>query len=344
MKNGNTSILSIQYLRGIAAIAVLIFHTSETYNAGFRSGAAGVDLFFIISGVVMWVTTSQRNISPSAFMRRRIIRIVPLYWVATLVTYVCVILKPNFFYDQNPSPTDLLWSLAFLPPLKGGALHPVVVQGWTLSYEIFFYIIFALTLLSSESRRLATCTSFFALAVALHSFAPIGYATEFTRPLLFEFVIGLLIGIAWTKDQLVPTPVATLMVAAGVICLALDSVLLSEINRLMRWGIPSALVVTGLLSIERRAALPQLKFLHLLGDASYSIYIWHVLLGTVFIGILLRTGIAASLVPFLTVFFSVFSALVAHVAIERPLNRFLVAGLGRVLGQVANQSFKQAAG
>jgi exopolysaccharide production protein ExoZ len=133
MERAKTSILSIQYLRGIAAIAVLLFHASETYDLGFRIGAAGVDLFFIISGIVMWVTTSQKNISPSVFMRRRIIRIVPMYWVATLVTYACISLRPNFFYGQHPSLMDLFTSLLFLPPIKDGALHPIVLQGWTLS-------------------------------------------------------------------------------------------------------------------------------------------------------------------------------------------------------------------
>src|SRR3954466_10752345 len=77
---------SIQYLRGLAAFGVLAFHAADRAGYAFGTGAAGVDVFFVISGFIMWVTTCRKGPSPAAFMWKRIQRIVPLYWAVTLVT------------------------------------------------------------------------------------------------------------------------------------------------------------------------------------------------------------------------------------------------------------------
>ncbi len=85
----NQPIASIQYLRGAAAIAVVIFHQFQGRAYGlFDLGKYGVDLFFVISGFLMVAMTESRETTPIGFLKDRIVRIVPLYWTATLVAFV----------------------------------------------------------------------------------------------------------------------------------------------------------------------------------------------------------------------------------------------------------------
>src|SRR5246127_1178159 len=92
---------SIQYLRGIAAFAVVCFHAFQWTNVAgltptdFPTGAAGVDVFFVISGFVMWVTTDRDPPKPLEFLRRRAVRILPPYWLFTLLAAVLALTLPR---------------------------------------------------------------------------------------------------------------------------------------------------------------------------------------------------------------------------------------------------------
>ncbi|TGT35352.1 acyltransferase, partial [Mesorhizobium sp. M4B.F.Ca.ET.169.01.1.1] len=110
------------------------------------SGWVGVQVFFVISGFIMWVTTAGRPANPWRFMSRRITRIVPFYWIVTLLTAAGILLKPQFFYGHFLSVANFAVSLFFLPVLQDDALHPIVIQGWTLCYEMMFYLVFTLVL------------------------------------------------------------------------------------------------------------------------------------------------------------------------------------------------------
>ena len=125
-KRTGASIISIQYLRAIAALLVVFYHAIyqiKEYHSLFeggiwRFGAAGVDIFFVISGFIMWVTTSGRPADPLRFIGRRITRIVPLYWIVTMLTSVAILLRPRFFYDHVLNVMNFFGSLAFVPVLR----------------------------------------------------------------------------------------------------------------------------------------------------------------------------------------------------------------------------------
>lgn len=141
-------IFSIQSLRALAALAVVVVHAADgaAANSGNRHfgevasiGAAGVDVFFVISGFIMYVTACSRPITPQRFLLDRFSRIVPLYWVATfLLMAVLVVGKAPI-----PDIRYLLASLALVPvdPL------PYLGVGWTLVYEMFFYALLAAALI-----------------------------------------------------------------------------------------------------------------------------------------------------------------------------------------------------
>ncbi|MFS8115235.1 acyltransferase [Rhizobium jaguaris] len=322
MLKSHSQIKSIQYLRAVAAISVVFFHVSETYDLGFKIGASGVDIFFVISGFIMWVTTQGKLTTPQEFMSRRISRIVPVYWIATIVTVVMIIMKPLFFFEADPSATNFVGSLFFLPLIKDDALHPIVVQGWTLSYEMFFYLIFCISLLLSEFGRFCFLLMALVLIVAVHSQMPFSYARVFTAPMILEFAAGVIIGRLWTSNFRIPFRIAMALMIAGFVLL-LISALLPNFDRVLRWGVPATLLILGAVFAERERGSPELAVMHFLGDASYSIYIWHVLTAVIVTAILLRVGVPHLALPVLVVAGSLGLSLVCYVLIERPLLRLM---------------------
>ena len=140
-------IVSIQYLRAVAALLVVMFHYSNTFSAefvpGFFSfgvGAYGVDIFFVISGYIMYTISALRPRPPAAFLKDRIVRIVPLYWLLTLVA-AFVSTKGGLSIGLDVSLRDLVTSLLFIPEWNANyptLVSPVLLVGWTLNLEMVF--------------------------------------------------------------------------------------------------------------------------------------------------------------------------------------------------------------
>ena len=117
---------SIQYLRAIAALGVVIFHSLESSEHRFIVGQAGVDLFFIISGFIMASLMSGPEGKPGIFLGRRLLRIVPLYWIATFAALFVTWIKPNFFRSMDPSVSNTILSLFFVPHESATGIAPVL--------------------------------------------------------------------------------------------------------------------------------------------------------------------------------------------------------------------------
>lgn len=276
-------ILSIQYLRAAAALMVVFFHAdgmAQEYFSfqGLPFGAAGVDIFFVISGFIMWITTGSERTTPASFAVNRIIRIVPLYWAMTLLLYGGWLI----FRDPAtvPSLGNLVRSLLFIPFVspRTGEIQPLLIAGWTLNFEMFFYAVFALALFFARRHRaLFVCAVLSALVASALFVTPSGPAAlTYTSPLLIEFMIGCLLGIVYERRALPRPSVAAFLLALG--CgLLLTSSMLPAANitaaRFFHWGLPAFLVVTGALGLE--PMLKDWRLPRLLGDASYSIYLTH---------------------------------------------------------------------
>jgi peptidoglycan/LPS O-acetylase OafA/YrhL len=136
----------LELLRFIAAALVLFFHISV-----IGVGEFGVDIFFIISGFVMMYSTQtdSRN-----FFLKRLIRIVPLYWLVTIITFSFYYIFPSFFSLPSNDLSHLVMSLLFIPFDKNGSGHaPILSVGWTLNYEMYFYFLFSLACIISNKNR-----------------------------------------------------------------------------------------------------------------------------------------------------------------------------------------------
>jgi len=265
----------IRHLRGVAALLVVVFHATEMQRiAGMPAGwpsqalAAGVDVFFILSGFLM-VRTTKPGDSAADFLRRRSERIVPLYWLLTAALAIPLLLKPSL--SERPIDlTTILSSLAFLPSYLGpNTLQTTVIPvGWTLVYEAFFYALFAAGIaLKVGSRGVIAVIVVLAL---LHPLTTGFYAQHYTSPLLLEFALG-----AWVA-ALPPPPkrAAALGIAAiGLVLLLIGAHHgLTTPLRPLACGPGAALMVYACTATD----WPQQRVMALLGDASYSIYLFHL--------------------------------------------------------------------
>ena len=268
MKNYSTDqLLSIQYLRGIAAIAVVLYHIrsraeSLGYNGYWPSWLqGGVDLFFVISGFIMVVTVHRAQKSSLEFMKDRIKRIVPIYW---FFTSIAVILSGEFG-------AHAITSYFFIPyphPVEN-EMWPVLIPGWTLNYEMYFYLIFA-TCLTLPGRALIPTSIAIITAVILFDkiFETKAIMEFYSDTIVLEFALGMLIASKFISGGRVGH---WSFIILGAIFMLMPIPLVA--GRFITLGIPVALIFSGTLSIEGK--LPNYKLLKLLGDSSYSLYLSH---------------------------------------------------------------------
>ena len=273
----NRQIVSLQYLRAVAALLVVFHHVRNPGNGLFNPighwnfGQAGVDMFFLISGYIMYAVARQER--PVRFLQRRIVRIVPLYWIATLFLYFQVSVG---FPGVLPTLQQLLKSLLFIPQFHSQhptEIWPFLVPGWTLQFEIYFYAIFTIGL--AFRRLLPIVLSIGSVAIIL---GQVGMDHQknavfaaYTSPIITEFFQGMLIALVHQRRSLAPYWLA---LPIGIGALVLFGNL--DAPRLLIWGLPSTLIMIGCLALEDGNKLPPLPVFSQLGDASYSIYLSHV--------------------------------------------------------------------
>jgi exopolysaccharide production protein ExoZ len=266
---------SVQMLRALAALAVFTHHIRMLAN-----GAWGVDLFFVISGFIMCYVTER---SGEHFFAKRLIRVVPLYWAGTIAVFCVALAMPDMLKNTTANLVDLAKSLAFIPFRKGTETTPVLFLGWTLNYEMFFYLIFALSMAASHKYRAVISAALLIVIVMLGQSLPIESVPLrfFSRPIILEFAYGMLCYALLMRSPMRASarrPVATRlpwMVAGALLiaCMPLATLWSVRWDESIRWGIPAALafycVVYGLYGVR----LP--RGVVIIGDASYSLYLFH---------------------------------------------------------------------
>ncbi len=262
----------------------MAYHALQWCGGGFDVGRAGVDVFFVISGVIMWRVTAGRHISPGRFAWRRVTRVAPVYWLATLLVFVVALRWPLFLPEVKPGWRHLILSLAFVPHLDPvGLPFPTLPPGWTLDYEAIFYGVFAACLLIPERRRAASIIASLAAIVIAGMFFPNSGYFMGANPMLLQFAVGVGLGGALQNGRL-PSRAwgfGLLLGAVLIWILVQEGRLFSELWRPLVWGLPAALAVAGALAIERAGpplAVPAwlLTPALALGEASYSIYLFHL--------------------------------------------------------------------
>lgn len=248
---------SIQVLRGLAATGVILCHTKL-----LPMGAVGVDIFFVISGFIIANVMPGR--SAGQFLLDRVWRICPIYWIASAPWLIAALLI-GYASSERTLASMMLW------PIYSAYANPYLRVAWTLCFEMLFYAAATLALLASARLPLAI----FAVCFVANLLWPLPLLSFVGSPLILEFLAGTML----TKMPR-NTAIGGTLLAIGLIALSLAPVfghigIHQPMTRLFLWGAPSAAVVYGALCLERfvgRWANALVK----IGDASYSIYLWHL--------------------------------------------------------------------
>jgi exopolysaccharide production protein ExoZ len=326
---------NLQYLRFIAASLVLLHHIFQfairfqVDAPQFEAGAAGVDLFFVISGFIMVFITEKKQRTPLAFFQHRLARVVPPYWVVTALLATALSIFPHAFATSKLSFPHLLASLLFVPYTSPtGKVVPLYAPGWTLNYEFFFYSLFALVLVINPRQRVALVSSILISIVAAGYFE-LGnslLATYYTNPILLEFAYGMFIGhLAIKGGGSIRFCNPNSLIALGLAGLIAATLYLPQgpqpASRFLVWGLPAAFVIAGSVSSELSHSTKFIWPLALLGDASYAIYVTHyVVLSIIFkVWDLIELPTLLPIVVVASFTVCIAAGLVFHLYVERPL-------------------------
>jgi peptidoglycan/LPS O-acetylase OafA/YrhL len=279
-------LVSLQALRALAAWLVVFHHFMQVFF-DFRSdtvvghllstrGQVGVDIFFVLSGFVIYISTAGRSMPTFRFMVNRVARIVPAYWLYTVITAGILYCSADVMPVYGVAAEELLLSLFFIPSQNPGGfgLYPTLPVGWTLNYEMLFYLLFALSFKAPERWRL-WIVSLLVIGVSVLSADQPFISHFYHNPIMYEFLLGMGIGVLYQKG-LIRQSLTFAPVIAG---LSIATILHFEAGtswRLLYWGLPSALLVASCIAME--PFFEGNRILKALGDWSYSVYLLHVII------------------------------------------------------------------
>jgi peptidoglycan/LPS O-acetylase OafA/YrhL len=342
--------LSIQILRALAAMLVVLMHLQVFYGDSMKYlggrepymsrffyfkvfGGCGVQIFFVISGFIMAFLKEKGESSNLAdFILRRLTRIVPLYWIVTLFW--------TFFLAgfSNISTSRLLHSLFFIPEADN---MTVVGPGWSLNFEMLFYLIFGI--LTFILRCSYIWIGIFFLLLHLCG-EVLGYPVMVLLgdPIVWNFIAGIAIFYLHQNPSIQRESTIISVVGASILISTIFWHIPDKsfgIRQFMPWGIPSMLIVLGAVSMEAAGKGTRIfknSVLLVMGNASYSLYLIHTLC---FFGVstllLYKLKLQTIVGPdgALIIYFVVCCgiALIVHNFIEKPstrLIRWLIARVG----------------
>jgi exopolysaccharide production protein ExoZ len=314
-------LIGVQYLRGIAAMLVVLHHSGAT-----QLGPFGVNIFFVISGFVMWATTAAIDVSPLVFWRRRLVRIVPLYWLFLSLLVAVAVSAPQYLNTTEITPENVIKSFLFIPHFHvvQKFIAPILIPGWSLNYEMFFYFIFGIALvIKSETRRAIAIVIFLWSLVLLGlSFHPAGaVAATYTNPGLLLFLDGVILAMIYRARNIGSVTLGAILVGIGVLTRAIG---VTDDFGLFA-GLSPVLIVAGTLALEPALRRAPSVLLHTAGNASYSIYLSHLFFLRLselgwrhFVGGGSSRVLDATYVTF-SLIFAIGGGIAIHYFIERPM-------------------------
>lgn len=291
----------IQGLRATAALLVVVDHSLSimiskdvlhgmNLNFAWLFGGIGVKIFFLISGFIMTVTTHDEFGAPHAsrhFLWKRLLRIAPLYWIATALYAARLCLQ-----GSPPHLASLVLSILFIPYRNDlGAMQPVYGLGWTLNYEMFFYLLFGIALQFKILKGMAGLIGSLVGLVLIVKLGVVALVPGFAGamlgywgdPIVLYFAGGIVVGALRIRlagrGRLLPIGINAAVGGALVIILAYVVYVFtaSSTNPIFNWEIAACagpVMLCGLAADPIRNELFR-PLLRALGDASYSVYLTH---------------------------------------------------------------------
>lgn len=325
---------NVQALRFVAAAMVVIQHVTDQLTIHPLPGMTpyvdptgikwwdGADVFFVISGFIMYFLTHDRfgkKGYSKAFLKLRLMRVVPLYWVFTTVMLLVVWTSRDSVVHADTSPIYVASSYFFVPMGRlDGMVVPLLLPGWTINHELFFYAMFAVALLAPRAIALAGMVGFSLILVWLNPFLPAGALRFWSDPMLLEFIAGVGLGVLFVEGVRAPYLVSA---AAILLAIVLFSVLPSALNgppQALVGGAPAFLLAAGVILAK---PVPVWRPAVIMGDASYSLYLCHpfVIAGTAILWRKLHLPASAPLFGAGMFVGALGISLIVYLGLERPL-------------------------
>lgn len=337
-------------LRGVAALLVVVVHAINvsdwrvahgldteaawvaTAFALNEFGASGVDLFFVISGFVMaMMLTNRPDLRFADFATDRLIRIVPLFWLASAAFAIASITVGRPIAEGS-----IIAALTIVPLPFTDYAAPVLVVGWSLGFELIFYGIVAASLsLAPRKRKVAVSTSMAtAVLLGLLLKPEPGMMAYVFNPIMAEFLLGIGCFALWRKGQGRVSQLASQLLFGVGLFLLLRTALVgypfatphlpiiageTGLARTLYWGLPWAIVISGLLLNPTRNLHPSQSPLHCIGDASYSLYLVHMVICLIAEGLVPDNAMRADLMVTTVIATSIAIGLATHKFVELPL-------------------------
>ena len=336
-------ITTLQLFRGVAALLVVFYHATVysqeqlgySFLGGlFLFGYTGVDFFFVLSGFIIYYIHAADIGDPSRlrpYLTKRLARIFPTYWIVTAIKLALIVVVPTIAKSYERDLAVIVKSILLVPQTN----LPLIGAAWTLSYELLFYILFGLAILvgSAWAYRLVwvwvAATVIYTSAKLLWPTLPDSLLLQFLlNERNLEFCLGCL-SAHFVMTRKVPlTPV---LVISGVLLFGLAALRVAQgvvpLFYTPIFGVASFLVVTGSAAYELRNRVQVPRLLVFLGDASYSIYLTHVMFINAVVLVYRRLNVASIFGPFVTtlslVVLSVVAASAFYFVLERPMLRWL---------------------
>lgn len=354
MKTGGLKFFAnIQALRAALAAAVIVAHLTPVLQPVHIShfGGGAIDLFFLISGFVVIHITRGRTMTPAAFMAARVLRIVPLYYAATLAVFAIALVAPWALHATRADGGELVKSLFFVPFEKSnGLVEPVLFPGWTLNYEMVFYGIFAIGLGAGAYRRgMLLVLAVVALLAACGEAYPGGglFWHFYMDPIMAEFGLGIVVALVYERICEFGTPATDgLMLAAafgGCAYLLTEPSSILRVPHILGIGLPAAAVFLCIVCLEKRGYAVRNRWVVEAGNASFAVYLIHPFFVTPIAAVMSAmhmgfAGTALSLIGCLAVTFA--AGMLVHRYVEAPLARLSRDGvqtIGRFSGALLSR-------
>lgn len=333
-------ILVLQAGRGLAAFAVVLFHANIVYAQHFADGvrpypilslgSVGVEYFFVLSGLIMTLVHRGDLGAPGRlghYLRSRLVRIFPIYWIVLTLLLVGGFAM-NRAEESLTGPASYVRAY-LLMPFEG---ESPLTAAWTLSHELLFYAVFALAILNRRFGFAVIAIWTLACAVATAGYLTGLLALSFPLSFLFSvynvfFAFGIVSALVFRSVSL---PGAGGLLGLGTLAFLVAAVLqlrfdVPDLTAL--YGLAAALLITGLVRFESAGHIRVAASLVWLGDASYSLYLFHGPALVLLALILGKTGLAATLGAAGTMAIMILAATVGgllfYALVERPMLNFL---------------------
>ncbi len=326
----------IQGLRFLAAILVVFFHIHMHYRETevslmgdfFRLGSNGVDIFFVLSGFIIFYTLKGTSNTPLRFILKRSFRILPSYWLLLLLPTIA--LQILGFSDKHP---ELMETPSLIQAILLTPNHQQIGPSWTLSYELFFYLIVFISLIFRSYGKLMFLLFLLPLLTLIQIIPDIEGLSFFQNPISLEFLMGIIV-FKLSEQQTLPKVQSYIILGISTTLFIVNG-LYSKFafvnipvlcDRAIQFGIPSLGIVYSLICIERNSKVRLPSWILTLGAASYSLYLTHAFVVSYTDKIAFKLSdnpLIINLISISGVAIATFISVLAYKLIEYPVIKFL---------------------